>query len=156
MIKIDDLLLSTLSEKAKKSTRKRINHNFHKEYSDLLQRMLNAIEPNSYIRPHKHENPDKREIFIILKGKMVVVEFDDNGDIIDHTVLDASKGVFGVEISVKSYHTIFSLEEGSIAYEIKDGPYIVSEDKNFASWAPAEDDINASGFLQNLKIKLNL
>ena len=68
MIKIDSKIINHLNSIAEGSSRKRINHNFHKESSDLLQRMLNAMEPGTYIQPHKHENPEKREVFLILNG----------------------------------------------------------------------------------------
>lgn len=96
MIKIDINFINETSAKAKTSARKRMNYNFHKEDSATLQRMLNAIEPDSYIRPHKHENPDKVEAFFCLKGKMAVVEFDDSGEIVDHIILDASQEILGV------------------------------------------------------------
>ena len=156
MIRIDKSLLNNLSKKAKTAGRKRKNHNFHKSYSDTLQRMLNAIEPGSYVRPHKHENPDKNEAFLILKGSMVVVEFDESGNIIDHQVLDQSTECYGVEISPGIYHTIFALQTDSVAYELKDGPYDVETDKNFAPWAPAEDDPEAEKYLNNIIKKLNL
>ena len=41
---------------AQDSNRKRKNFNFHKTFDDPINRMLNAIEPGSYIQPHKHEN----------------------------------------------------------------------------------------------------
>ncbi len=156
MIKIDNSLISAISEKAQKSDRKRMNYNFHKAAYDSLQRLINAIEPYSYIQPHKHENPDKREIFFILKGRMAVVEFDDHGNILDHIILDAEKGNFAVEIPERTWHTIISLEKNSVAYEFKDGPYNADEDKNFATWAPKEGDSNSSAYIENLLENLQL
>ena len=83
MIKINETLISKTSEKAKLSSRRRMNFNFHNEDSATLQRMLNAMEPDTYIQPHKHENPDKVEAFFVLRGRILVVEFDDEGNIID-------------------------------------------------------------------------
>ncbi len=156
MIKIDNRLISAISDKAQKSERKRLNYNFHKVYDDNLQRLINAIEPYSYVQPHKHENPDKREVFFILKGKMVVIEFDDDGNIIDHFILDAEKGNFAVEISEKTWHSIISLEKGSVAYEFKDGPYSITDDKNFASWAPKEGDSTSKAYIDSLLERLQL
>jgi cupin fold WbuC family metalloprotein len=156
MINIDISLLESVSLRARNSARKRSNHNFHHEPADLLQRMLNAIEPGSYVQPHKHENPDKREAFFCLRGRLAVVEFDDEGNITAHTVLDPSAGTFGVEIAPRTWHTIFSLEPGSVAYEVKDGPYDPSIDKNFAPWAPEESDPDAIPYLEKLAVKLNL
>ena len=71
--KIGDNLLNEVIEKANQSKRKRKNFNFHAVFDDPINRMLNAIEPGSYIQPHKHENPDQREVFLLLKGKLAVV-----------------------------------------------------------------------------------
>jgi len=146
MIKINDELLENVSTKAKKSQRKRKNHNFHENASDTLQRMLNAIEPETYVCPHKHENPDKIEVFILLKGKALVVEFDNFGNISDFVVLSHQSGNFAVEIKPKIYHSIISLETETVVYELKNGPYNVEDDKYFADWAPREGDFNCSDF----------
>lgn len=149
MIKINETLISGISKKAKQSERRRMNFNFHKEDSASLQRMLNALEPDSYIQPHKHESPDKVEAFFVLRGRILVVEFDDKGNITEHIVLDVKKGAYGAEIAIRTWHTIIGLEAGSVAYELKDGPYNVKVDKNFAPWAPAENnDVYSGNYLK--------
>ncbi|MCX6284177.1 MAG: WbuC family cupin fold metalloprotein [Bacteroidetes bacterium] len=150
MIRIDKTLLDASTAEAKASARRRKNYNFHKEYSDTLQRLLNAMEPLSYVQPHKHEDPDKREVFFALRGRILVVEFDNDGNIIEHIVLDPSSGAYGVEIPERTFHTIVSLETGTVAYEFKDGPYSPIDDKNFASWAPAEGSPEAVPYLEKL------
>ncbi len=156
MIKIDNQLIELISSQAQLSERQRKNYNFHKHSSDPFQRLINAIEPYSYIQPHKHENPDKREVFFVLKGKMAVIEFDDNGEITDHIVLDSSIGNIAAEIPEKTWHTIISLEKGSVSYECKDGPYNPDDDKNFASWAPKEGDANSKDYINEILQQLNL
>lgn len=74
---ISDQSLSELSQKAILSPRRRLNRNLHEELADPINRMLNAFEPGTYIQPHKHENPDKREVFIVLRGSLLMVLFDD-------------------------------------------------------------------------------
>lgn len=143
-------LLDELSKKAMNSPRKRLNHNFHDDLSDPINRMLNALEPGTYLQPHKHENPDKREVFVVLRGNLVVVFFDDSGNPIEFFLLDPQKGNYAVEIPVGSWHTLISLETGSIVYEVKDGPYQPLSDKNFASWAPTEGDPGCEEYLKNL------
>ena len=154
MIKINNLLLDSVSAAAKESARRRKNYNFHKESNDLLQRMLNAMEPDTYVQPHKHENPDKREAFVILRGKALIIEFDDQGNITDHVLLYPTEGQFGVEIAPKVYHTIISLAPDTVVYEIKDGPYEVAVDKGFASWAPKENSPEAPVYLKSLVNKV--
>lgn len=156
MIRINNELLDEVCMQAKSSPRKRKNFNFHKVDADTLQRMLNAMEPGTYVRPHKHENPDKREAFIILRGRMAVVIFDGKGQIITHTILDNASGNYGVEIPPRAYHTVISLEPNSVVYELKDGPYDASIDKGFAEWAPEEGAIESGAYLSALLNRLNL
>lgn len=139
MIKITKELTGKISEKAKTLPRKRLNHNFHEKLEDPINRMINAVRPGAYFPPHKHENPDKREVFIILSGRTVMLEFGDDGKVEDHLVLNHAAGNFGVEISPGQWHSLIPLEN-SVLYEIKDGPYSADTDKVFAEWAPREGE----------------
>lgn len=142
--------LANLSIEAEQSPRLRKNLNLHKFAGDTLQRMLNAFEPDTYICPHKHERPDKRELFILMKGRIVVVIFDDAGNVSNSILLDRKKGNLAIEIAPRTWHSVVSLKKGSVAFEIKDGPYDEKTDKQFAPWAPAEDDPKAPGYLKDL------
>ena len=131
-----------------------MNHNFHEYYGDTLQRMLNAMESFSYIQPHKHENPDKREVFFVLRGRFVVIEFDGVGNITDHILLDPLAGNYGAEIPERTFHTIIALDPDTVAYEVKDGPYAPIDDKNFAPWAPKEGAAEVEEYLKELLLKI--
>jgi cupin fold WbuC family metalloprotein len=148
-------LLNGLTQKAKQSPRRRLNHNFHDDLADPINRMLNALEPGTYIQPHKHENPDKREIFIVLRGSLVVAFFDDSGKVIEFVLLDPKNGNYGVEVPVGTWHSLFTLEPGTVIYEVKDGPYSPLDDKNFAPWAPREGDSGCAEFLETLIARYN-
>ncbi|MDZ7742031.1 MAG: WbuC family cupin fold metalloprotein [Bacteroidota bacterium] len=156
MIKIDEKFVGDISFQARKSGRRRMNYNFHKFPEDPLQRMLNALEPDTYIQPHKHESPHKREAFFVLRGRIAVVEFDDDGRVTDHIILDPGEGRYGAEVAACTWHVIISLEPGSVAYEVKDGPYDPENDKVFAPWAPAEGEKEAPAFNQRLIEQLKL
>jgi len=143
-------LLNEVTQKAKVSLRRRMNHNFHDDLADPINRMLNAFEPGTYIQPHKHENPDKREVFILLRGSLVVVFFDNLGNATDFVLLNRDQGNYAVEIPAGVWHSIVALESGSVVYEVKDGPYLPMNDKNFASWAPKEGDSGCEEYLKNL------
>ncbi|MCB2219820.1 MAG: WbuC family cupin fold metalloprotein [Bacteroidetes bacterium] len=159
MIKINSELLQKLMHKARQSARGRINHNFHDGPDDPLQRMLNSMQPGTYLQPHKHESPDKREVFMALTGKFVVIQFNDDGNITDHMILDPKNNEYAVEVAARTYHTIICLEPDSIIYELKDGPYDPADDKNFAPWAPKEGEAECDGYLlsllEQLKIPMN-
>ena len=156
MIKITEKLINEVSEKAKISARKRTNHNFHKSYDDPVQRFLNAVEPGSYLQPHKHENPDKTEIFIILKGRVLILEFDEFGKITEHFILDPKVGNVAVEMLPRTWHSFIALQEGSVLYEVKQGPFIQETGKISALWAPEEGTSEANEFNKRILRELNL
>jgi cupin fold WbuC family metalloprotein len=156
MITIDRELTSRISEEAKNSARLRKNLNFHADYADPVNRMLNAFEPGTYVRPHKHESPDKSEVFIILAGKALVARFDDAGSIIEYAVLDNTQGSYGVEFAPREWHTIFSLASGTVLYEVKPGPYTPIAEKNFAPWAPEEGSSEAASYMASILARLGL
>lgn len=150
MISINQALIQSLSQQAKASPRLRANHNFHTELSDPINRMLNAMEPGTYVQPHKHENPDKREAFIILSGEVAVITFDSNGTPREYRILTAGGDCIGVEIPAGTFHTLVVLRSGTVCYELKDGPYDVLTDKQFALWAPKEGDAACEAYLNGL------
>jgi cupin fold WbuC family metalloprotein len=154
MIKIDNNLIESVSEKAKNSSRRRMNFNFHEKAEDTLHRMINCLCFGTYIRPHKHEFP-KREAFIILSGHILIVEFDEMGNVTQHFELSQKDGNFGAEIAPGTYHTLISLSENSVIYEVKDGPYDVKNDKIFAPWSPKEGSAEEEKFIKNILESLN-
>jgi cupin fold WbuC family metalloprotein len=143
-------LLDQLAGEARKSSRKRKNMNFHFGDGDILQRMLNAFEPGTYIRPHKHQNPDKREVFLLMQGRLLMLFFDDTGRVTKSLMLDRDTGNYGVEIPAGNWHMAISLATGTIVYEVKDGPYNPDTDKQFAPWAPEEGSSEAQGYMISL------
>ncbi len=157
MYKIEIKMINDLSQKAKASERKRMNLNIHKSDDDQLQRFMNAMEPGTYIRPHKHEKPHKRELFAVVRGEFLVLEFNDDGSIADHFILSQDTGNFAVEIDSAIWHTVIALKVSSVALEVKDGPYHPDSDKIFADWAPADSDIPAAkAFLDEQLGKLGI
>lgn len=140
---IDDLIFQ-----AKKSPRKRTMLRLH-EHHEPVQRMVNAMIPGTYIPPHKHENPDKVELFSILKGRIAVLQFDDMGEVQGVVILEAHGQNKIVDIPPRTYHTLIALEP-SASLEIIQGPYDEKTHKRFASWAPLEDNSKASDYLMYL------
>ena len=156
MIHINKELTDPLISRAKNAARKRKNHNFHQNMEERVHRMIHASNPDTYVQPHKHENPDKIEAFILLKGRVVVIEFSETGAIIDHIVLDHKTANYGVEIPAKAWHTLITLEKDSLIYELKDGPWDPADDKNFAKWAPVEGSPHCGEYNKSTLQKLNL
>ena len=136
--KIDNQLLDIVAKQAGEAARRRKNYNFHGSDEDTMHRMLNSLEPGTYIAPHKHQNPDKHEAFIILRGAIMLVTFTEEGKINDHIIMEAGSDIYGAEVDPGIYHTLICLAPGSVLYEVKDGPWHPATDKHFAPWAPAE------------------
>ncbi len=63
---LDKRLLQEISAQAKQNPRLRQNYNLHDSLGDASQRLLNAMEPGSYIRPHRHLINPKPEGFVAI------------------------------------------------------------------------------------------
>jgi cupin fold WbuC family metalloprotein len=142
---IDEQLLDATTEEAKRSPRLRMNHNFHERPDDPVNRLINAMEPGTYLRPHRHLNPAKDESFLILRGRVAIFIFNDNGDMAEQFILDPRAGVYGADIKAGVWHGLLVLETGSVLYEVKSGPYIPVSPEDFAPWSPAAEDTKAAG-----------
>lgn len=140
---ITEELLDKVSEEAEASPRLRMNHNFHESPQAPVQRMLNALEPGTYLPPHRHKNPDREEMYLVLRGKLITFFFDDNGNITERIELNPAGGKYGIEIPPGVWHSIVVLEKGTVIYEAKQGPYIPLSTENFAPWAPDVNDVEA-------------
>lgn len=136
--------------RARESRRKRAVYCFH-EASDRLQRMINAGLQSTYITPHKHENPDKLEIVLILRGSVGVLFYGDDGSITRKFILDERGPVKAVEVPPKTWHNFIVLSSEAAVYEIIDGIYDPKTHKKFAPWAPAEDSAESRDYLEKLR-----
>jgi len=154
MIKITTELIDKITAQARISPRLRMNYNFHTELNDPVQRLLNALEPWTYIRPHKHTT--KEESFVLLRGKVLAVVFNADGTIRDYTVMCLSTGILGVEFEENSFHMLTSLESGSVVYEIKEGPFIPHTEGSSAPWAPLEGSPEAKEFLAKVFAEIGI
>lgn len=93
---IDQTILDDLSDQAKVSPRQRMNYNFHQSLEDKCHRMLNAVEPGTQVPIHRH--PTKDESFVVLRGKVKVSTYNDDGSVIESVVLCQEEGRYGVDI----------------------------------------------------------
>ena len=143
-------LLDEVSAEAAASPRLRKNRNFHASDDAACHRLVNAIEPGSYIMPHRHLDPAKEETMIGLRGRLAVVLFDEAGNVTETAVLQAGGPAMGVNIPVGTFHMVLALESGTAFLEAKAGPYLPLTPEEKASWAPAEGEAGAAAFLASL------
>lgn len=154
---VDEDLLQTKIKDALNNPRKREIHNLHDQDSDNLQRMLNTISKGSYVRPHRHLSPPKSESFVVLKGSIGFVVFEDDGTMKKEncTLVDPKRGVYAVDIRPGVFHTFFALEDATVVFEVKPGPFDPNADKGYAVWAPAEGTPEGEKYFKELVEKFN-
>lgn len=114
-------LLDTISTQAKESPRLRMNYNLHESLDAKVQRLFNAVEPGTVIPIQRHQNT--AETLMLVRGKMKVVLYNDNKNIIEEAILSHESGNYGVHIPVGVWHCVEILEPGTVMFEVKEGPY---------------------------------
>jgi cupin fold WbuC family metalloprotein len=149
----DDPVLDDLTEAARQNPRRRQNLNLHPHDDFCAHRLFNAIEPGSYIRPHRHLDPNKDETFLLVRGRLAVLEFSADGAIVAKAVLAPGHAA---DVAAGVWHTAISLQPGTIFFEAKAGPYRPMSEKEFAPWAPAAESAAAGPYLAALTALLGV
>jgi cupin fold WbuC family metalloprotein len=144
---IDAALLDALSRLAAAAPRLRQNHNFHSSAAEPCNRLLNAIEPGSYVRPHCHAEASKDETLVVLRGRLGVLEFDPAGRITGTAVLQAGGDRIGINVPHGTFHSLVALAPGAVFFEAKAGPYTALVPAERPDWAPEEGSADAPRYL---------
>jgi cupin fold WbuC family metalloprotein len=113
------------------------------------------MEPDSYIRPHRHLDPAKEESMVMVRGRMGVAVFDEAGNVQSQTIIAASGNAVAVDIPYGLFHTVVSLESGTVFFEAKAGPYLALTEEEKGGWAPAEETPGAVPYLEFLRKLFN-
>ena len=117
---INEQLLDNVTVKAEESPRLRMNYNLHDSLDAKAQRLINVLLPGTPLPIHRHKHT--AETYIILRGKMFVVFYNDLGAQTERILLDPTNGNYGVQIPKGQWHGIEVIEPSAI-FEVKDGPY---------------------------------
>ncbi|MFH1815858.1 MAG: WbuC family cupin fold metalloprotein [Pseudomonadota bacterium] len=144
---IDLAALDALTARAQASPRRRMNDNLHPHDGHPAHRLLNAVEPDSYVQPHRHLDPAKDETILCLRGRFGCILFDAAGAVQSVHRLGAGDAC-GIDIGHGQYHSLVSLESGSVMFEAKPGPYRPLDIDELAPWAPAPGDPSAMRYLR--------
>lgn len=154
----DPKYLDGLTNQAKESPRLRQHRNVHQSYQEVSQRLFNAIEPGSYIRPHRHASDPREELLIAVRGLMALVTFDDQGAVTNvlrfGTERHGDEMAVGAEVSSSTWHTVIALEHGCVLLEVKAGPFDPNQPKDLAPWAPEEGSAAVRGYFDRI-VELN-
>lgn len=116
----DDKLFDELLAKAAESERLRMNYDLRTSAEDGGQRMLNALLPGTVVAVHRH--PRSNESVVCLKGRLVEVIYDAEGNEAERIVLNSAAGAYGCVVPAGVWHTVEVLEP-SVIFEAKDGRY---------------------------------
>ena len=121
-MQIDNVLLESLTEQAKVSSRLRMNYDLRNSAEDTSQRMLNAIEPGSVVPVHRHRSTS--ETVVCLRGSLVEEFFSDSGEVLEKFEVAAGSDCCALNIPAGVWHTLRALESGTVILEMKDGAYV--------------------------------
>lgn len=122
MMIIDKSLLDSVTSGAKESNRLRMNYNFHDSLDAPCQRLLNALEPGTIVPIHRHQHTS--ETYILLRGKLRMMFYNDDKEIIEETILSSESTNYGIHIPAGVWHAMEVLASGTVIFETKDGPYM--------------------------------
>jgi len=117
---IDDRLLDKITREAETSPRLRMNHNLHERPDSGAQRLVNVLLPGTHLPVHRHMHT--AETYILLRGRMKVLLYNDRGEQTGCHLLAPAHGNYGIHIPMGQWHTVEVLEPTAIL-EVKDGPY---------------------------------
>ena len=135
---------------SRESDRLRMILPIHRKQEAEVQRMINFLQPGTYIRPHKHPMAHASESLILISGSIRFYTFDEDGKVL--TVNEVgSKPIYGVvDIEPGVWHSFIVLEENTMLFECKKGPYSAIKDKTFASWSPEEGSGEVQEWMHSL------
>ncbi len=118
-MKITEILLNELTEKAKVSPLLRMNYDLRNSAEDQSQRMLNALEPGTVMPIHRHRKTT--ETCVCIRGHFEEYLYDEKGNLTD--TIDMLPGGAILNIEIGQWHSLKCLESGTILLEMKDGKY---------------------------------
>lgn len=122
-------------------------------YEEPVQRLLNALGFDTYIRPHRHSLDPKVETLFALRGEFALVTFNAQGHPQGVVIFGAGAAApaAGVELASETWHTVIALTDGAVLFEIKAGPFDPGAAKEYAAWAPEEGSEQAARYLAGLR-----
>ena len=147
---IDEALLEATLDRAQKSPRLRTNHDFHAGPEDNPHRFLNVMVRGTYVTPHRHLDPPKAESFLVLRGRIAVFVFDDDGGVTSRHDLGGPGEPLGIDLAPGVWHALAVRSDHAVIYEVKPGPWDPATDKELAPWAPGEGDPAAGAYRDGL------
>lgn len=143
-IEVDDATIEMLLDAAAAEPKRRARLNLHHDDSDLIHEMIIAFRGDSLNMPHRHVG--KSESMHVMRGRLIVVIFDDDGKEIRRTMLGAKdwRGIPNVfRMAAPLWHTVIPLDDKVVVHETTNGPFMPGQNMEIPPWAPAESELAA-------------
>ena len=140
---ITPVMMELLGQQAQGSPRRRVNLNLHAQLDDPVQRLAVAMEPDTYVRPHRHRHT--WELLYPLAGHFAVLHFDDAGMLSARSLLGSASLL--IETPAGGWHAVLSLAPGAVIFEVKRGPYQAIAEADYAPWSPAAETPQAAALV---------
>lgn len=151
VFRLTEELLKRGCRAAAESPRQRMIYPIQRTQDAAVQRLLNFLQPDTYIRPHCHPEPHAIESIQLLQGALGYQIFRADGSVKERFMLRAGAAGSVVDIEPGVWHNFVIFEADTVIIEFKKGPYNARTDKHFAAWAPAEGEAEADGLLREWK-----
>ena len=148
MFNFDNTFFDKLLNSADESERRRAHHCLHKDHSESVQRLCIGLKNGTYVRPHCHTHDGAWEMIFVLKGKVALTIFDDEGYVAKQIEMLPGAECAGVELTPGTWHTIVPVDSEAVIFEVKEGPFSAEKLSIFAEWSPEEGSGEVNDFLK--------
>jgi cupin fold WbuC family metalloprotein len=153
LFQLSDEMIEKGLEASRASERGRMILPIHRKQDAEVQRLINFMQPDTYVRPHLHPMPHATESIVLLKGAIRFFTFNDEGKRESDTLLSSAPIPAVIDIEPMVWHSFLVLEQDTIIFECKKGPYNAETDKKFAYWAPDEEDPDSKVWMKQMSKK---
>lgn len=148
---LDAVLLERGLQASRTSPRRRMMMPLHRRMEGV-QRLVNFLQPRSYIRAHRHPQPEHSECIAVVQGAAGVIEYAPDGAVRRCWRLEAGRPeALVVDIDAGVWHGLVALVPDTVVLEIKRGPYDAARDKEFPEWSAPEGSEGAAAELARLE-----
>ena len=142
IIEVDDATIEMLLDAAAAEPKRRARLNLHRDDNDLIHEMIIAFRGDSLNMPHRHEG--KSESMHVIKGRVDVVIFDDDGKETRRVRLGARdwRGMPSVfRMAAPLWHTVIPVDDKVVVHETTNGPFLPGKNMEIPPWAPQESEL---------------
>ena len=148
IVTLTDQVLEQGKSASRISPRLRIMQPIQRDQNAQVQRLLNFLQPGTYIHPHRHPLAHATDSILLINGLLDVLIFSPEGQIEQRYRLTPSQPLIDLEPGI--WHTIIPQAPDTVIFEVKNGPYNPETDKDFARWAPKEGSQEVDSYLQKI------